>query len=422
MRADANGDSRMTPLNVGPVPPDWEVVSISEVATSVNNGFVGQCLHHQCGEDGGVLYLQGFNVRPNRIELTARTFVTKTFADQHAKARLGEGDVLTVQSGHVGTTAVVPRELAGASCHALIITRPRRDRVSPHFLAGYMNSYVGQARIRGLHVGSSILHINTSELAEYKVPLPPLPEQVRIAEILLCWDSAIAGVVNAAEARRERKRGLMQQLLTGQMRLRGFKAEWRHCHRGDVVQAVSRPVAWDENQLYRLAIVRRRCGGVDLRAALYGHQIKVKKLQTIRAGDFLLSNIQAAYGAMGMVPPEFDGAKVSELYTILRPKDPKAFDLRFLGYMGQTKRMWHMAIMASNGFFAERLRLNFDPEEFLRLPVVVPPTFEEQAKIADVLECCDREIELLERELAALKQQKRGLMQKLLTGAVRVKV
>jgi type I restriction enzyme S subunit len=189
-----------------------------------------------------------------------------------------------------------------------------------------------------------------------------------------------------------------------------------------VVQAVSRPVAWDETELYRLAIVRRWCGGVALRESLYGHQIKVKKLQTIRGGDFLLSHIQAAYGAMAMVPQQFHGAKVSELYTMLRPKDPKAFDIRFLGYMGQTKRMWHMAIMASNGFFAERLRLNFDPDEFLRLPVVIPPSVEEQAKIAEMLEYCDREIELLKKELAALKEQKRGLMQKLLTGEVRVKV
>jgi type I restriction enzyme S subunit len=148
----------------------------------------------------------------------------------------------------------------------------------------------------------------------------------------------------------------------------------------------------------------------------------VKKLQTIRTGDFLISHIQAAYGAMALVPKEFDGARVSELYTILRPKDPKAFDIRILGYLGQTKRMWYMAIQASNGFFAERLRLNFDPEEFLRLPVNIPATLAEQKKIADTMEACDREIELLQKQLGALKEQKRGLMQKLLTGEIRVKV
>ncbi len=63
--------------------------------------------------------------------------------------------------------------------------------------------------------------------------------------------------------------------------------------------------------------------GVFSRESLYGHQIKVKKLQTIHAGDFLLSHIQAAYGAMALVPQEFDGAKVSELYTILRAKGPE---------------------------------------------------------------------------------------------------
>jgi type I restriction enzyme, S subunit len=125
---------------------------------------------------------------------------------------------------------------------------------------------------------------------------------------------------------------------------------------------------------------------------------------------------------MAIVPKEFDGAKVSELYTILRPKDPNEFDLRYLGYLGQTRRMWYMAIQASNGFFAERLRLNFDPDEFLGLPVKIPPTIKEQQKIADLLETCDQEIVLLQKQLDALKQQKRGLMQKLLTGEIRVKV
>jgi type I restriction enzyme S subunit len=66
--------------------------------------------------------------------------------------------------------------------------------------------------------------------------------------------------------------------------------------------------------------------------------------------------------------------------------------------------------------------MTFNLDDFLYEKITIPPTVEEQAKIVDVLSACDREIELLQKQLAALKKQKRGLMQKLLTGEVRVKV
>lgn len=79
-----------------------------------------------------------------------------------------------------------------------------------------------------------------------------------------------------------------------------------------------------------------------------------------------------------------------------------------------------MAYLSSNGFFAERLRLNFDPHDFLNRKLLLPPTVAEQSKIANTLETLDGEIQLLTDLHEALKDQKKGLMQQLLTGKVRV--
>jgi len=78
-----------------------------------------------------------------------------------------------------------------------------------------------------------------------------------------------------------------------------------------------------------------------------------------------------------------------------------------------------MAYLASNGVHIENLIFDFD--DFAKEKVKIPPTVAEQKKIADVLSACDREIELLEKQLEALKDQKRGLMQKLLSGEIRAK-
>jgi type I restriction enzyme S subunit len=269
--------------------------------------------------------------------------------------------------------------------------------------------------------GSTIKTIGMGYFDRLQILVPGREVQEPIAEMLLAWDSAITAARKLVRRRRKLKRGLLQQLLTGERRFPEFRDQpWVELRVGEVLQETSRLVDWSDNELYRLASIRRGSRGLFDRGSLYGRDIKVKKLHTIREGDFLISHIQAAYGAMGTVPAEFDGAKVSDMYSILTPKTPGSIDMRFVNYLSQRKEMRHMAYLSSNGFFAERLRLNFDPRDFLNRKVLLPPTAAEQSRIADTLETLDREIQVLTDLHAALKEQKKGLMQQLLTGKVRV--
>jgi|UniRef100_UPI00378402A8 type I restriction enzyme S subunit len=115
MNANRTSDTRLTPLNVGTIPDGWNVSKIDQVASRVTNGYVGPVLEHQTMVAANkVRYLQGFNVRPNRIELINESYVSAEFDRAHPKSRLEENDILTVQSGHIGTTARVPKELVGS--------------------------------------------------------------------------------------------------------------------------------------------------------------------------------------------------------------------------------------------------------------------------------------------------------------------
>ncbi len=277
--------------------------------------------------------------------------------------------------------------------------------------------------IRALGCGGTFVEISKTELAKFEIRVPPLPEQIEIARILSLWDNAIRDTTQLIAAKTRLKRALMQQLLTGKRRFQEFESS-RFVQKtiGDVLAPTLRPVEWGEGEIYNLASIRRNSGGLFWREALRGDQIKVKKLHTIREGDFLISHIQAAYGAMGCVPGEFDGGHISDMYSILTPKTPDALDVRFVDYLSQMPQMRYQILQSSNGFFAERLRLNFDPREFLKQPITLPENLDEQRRICDVLDAATREIQLLQNQLAALKEQKWGLMQKLLSGEVRVEV
>lgn len=275
--------------------------------------------------------------------------------------------------------------------------------------------------IRVLLGGTNISNLKPSDILACPLKAPAAgDERGLVARILGRWDLAIDETSALLVAQRARKLGLMQQLLTGRTRFREFTGEpWRTVRIGSLLEECDRYVAWSDDTAYQFASIRRRSGGLFDRGTFYGREVKTKVLKLLKVGDFVISKRQVVHGAWAMVTKAFDGFGVSDEYDVLVNRDPKVLDMRFFNYLSQTRRLWHMAFLASNGVHIEKLIFDFD--DFAKERVRIPPTVREQTKIVDVLSACDREIGLLEKLLAALREQKDGLMQKLLTGEVRVK-
>jgi type I restriction enzyme S subunit len=111
---------------------------------------------------------------------------------------------------------------------------------------------------------------------------------------------------------------------------------------------------------------------------------------------------------------------VSDEYDSLVVKNPEHLSVEFFTHLSQLPLIRRLAALACNGVHIEKLI--FDWDYFRKNHIAIPPSIEEQRRISEVLNACDKEIELLKQQLDALKRQKRGLMQKLLTGQIRVKV
>lgn len=204
---------------LGLIPREWDVRPIAAMAERVTNGFVGVATPHYVPPGRGIAYLYGNNVRANRIEIENVLHVSRSFHQTQSKSQLRQGDMLTVQSGHIGTTAVFDGSLGEANCHALIITRFKSRGIEPRFVALYLNSRHGMRRQSSLFVGSTILHINTSDLAKLHVPVPSIDEQmlcVRRAESIQTHIDAENGMLRKLLSH---KSGLMDDLLTGRVRV-----------------------------------------------------------------------------------------------------------------------------------------------------------------------------------------------------------
>src|SRR5712664_4890869 len=117
---------------VGVIPENWEVRTLGAITTLLTNGFVGKAKDYYVESDDGVLYVQGYNVQENGFNLHGIRRVSKRFHATHQKSCLQTGDLLTIQTGDIGTTAVVPPTLAGANCHALVISRFKNQHFDPN--------------------------------------------------------------------------------------------------------------------------------------------------------------------------------------------------------------------------------------------------------------------------------------------------
>jgi len=405
------------------MPDGWRCLSLKQVAeiqTGLAKGKKNIRNPIECP------YIRVANVQDGHLDLTEIKTITVS-ANEVERYSIRFGDVLMTEGGDfdkLGRGYVWEDQLKNClHQNHIFVVRTDRKRLDPFFLSYQAGSSYGKSYFLSCSKHSTNLaSINSQQLKEYPVLLPSLHDQREIIQIIQAWDRAIILVEGLITAKLERRSWLMQQLLTGNRRLSGFIGRWKSVQIGDALREIARPVEMHNNELYELASVRRNWGGLFVRERLYGRNIKTKNLHEIKENDFLISHIQAAYGSLALVPKEYDGFKISDLYTCLIPRNSDEFDIRFFAYLAQQPKMTYLARVSSNGFFAERLRLNFKIESFLNQEIRIPPTIQEQQAIIQILHDVDREIDLLVAQLDALKEQKKGLMQQLLTGRIRVPV
>ena len=274
--------------------------------------------------------------------------------------------------------------------------------------------------LRRIATGISVYSVSKTNLTKVKLPLPPLPEQTAIAQLLSTWDEAITKTHALIAQKEQSKKWLMQNLLTGKKRLKGFKTKWIEYHISQLFKPIDRYVKWDDNEKYNLVSIRRRNGGMFFREPLCGSKIEVKKLKEIKSNDFLISKRQVSHGAWAIVTEKFENGKVSDEYNCLAFQDKNKVSSNFWKWYCQLPILTHYAFVDSNGVHIEKSI--FDYNQFKRRIVNIPGSLAEQSIIAQVLQTADTEIQFLKKKLEMLKEQKKGLMQLLLTGKKRLKL
>lgn len=300
------------------------------------------------------------------------------------------------------------------------IVSPKCEKDSEYIYQNLFSGYFDHQFYASL-VGSSYPALQSDDVEALRIPYPRcVKERMSIGEILRQWDQAIEVLENLISQKQKRLKGLTQKLLWGEVRFPEFKGKpWMRLTLNEVLEHVFRPISWSPEMDLKLVSIRRRAGGLFRRPEMKGADYKTSDLHEIREGDFLISKRQVTHGALAVVHAPFSGCHVSKEYTIFENKAQNILHTPFLNWLSKKKEMWHKAYVASNGVAIEKLI--FVPKDFLKSEIRLPPTTDEQSRIASFLDAQQEEIDLSLQKLNALKHQKKSLMQQLLTGKVRVK-
>ncbi len=411
------------------VPEGWEKVRLDKVA-EIRTGVAKS--RKKIIDPIDVPYLRVANVQDGHINLDEVKTIT---IERHQLERysLVAGDVLMNEGGDfdkLGRGDVWQGQIEPCLHQNHVFSvRPNQKKLNSHFLAALAASHYGKIYFLSCAKRSTNLaSINSTQVKQFPVLVPPLEEQQKIAQILSTWDKAITTTEQLLANSQQQKKALMQQLLTGahpsKPRLlddngQRFSGEWEFktiSQMGKVLSGgtpdTNSAEYWDGsiNWLTPTDVTALKSRFVEETARKISSEgVKNSSAKLLPAGSLMVCT-RATIGALAI--------STSEICTNQGFKNivpGKGFDVNFIYYL-LLNNIKEFVRKASGSTFLEISKKDFENVKLLC------PELQEQQKIATVLTAADNEITQLQQKLDQLKQEKKALMQQLLTGKRRVKV
>jgi type I restriction enzyme, S subunit len=365
-------------------------------------------------------YLRGANVQAGSLDLAIIKRIEIDRADVE-RYSLRRGDVLMTEGGDfdkLGRGAIWTGEIEPClHQNHVFAVRCDRSMVLPEWVSWVSSSHYGRRYfLLCSKQSTNLASINSSQLKAFPLPLPSLTQQESMAKVVHAVEKKSEVLSTLIDAKRTYKRGLMQQLLSGQRRFPIFRSGvWKTAALGDVIAFKPRKVPKPAGS-FLSAGVRSHGKGVFLKEEFPSDQIALDELFQLKHGDLVVNITFGWEGAVAIVPWEADGALVSHRFPTYEIDQSKVC-VEYLRHVVRMKRFIFDVAIASPGGAGRNRVLN--RSEFLAIGIPLP-SIAEQEMIASTLNACDREIDLLVQLHQQVGLQKRVILSRFLSGELSV--
>lgn len=406
------------------VPEGWVKYSGSAITSKITKGSSPKWQGFEY-QDHGTLFVTSENVRDGYLDVSAPKYLSVEFNQKLKNSQLQHGDILiNIVGASIGRSCQFLLGTQQANINQAVCLFRTNELALSDYVKHFLQLPSTVRKLLGTQSESARPNLSLADMKDFIFVLPPLPEQKKITQILSIWDKAITATEQLLANSQQQKKALMQQLLTGKKRLLDengvrFEGEWRITTLSQIGKVVSGGTPdtntkeyWDGDIQWLtptdVTALKSRFVRATTRT-ISEAGVKNSSAMILPAGSLMVCT-RATIGALAISCGPIctnQGFK-----NIIPSKD---FDVNFIYYL-LVYNSKDLLRKASGSTFLELSKKDFEKIAF---PC---PLIEEQQKIAVVLSSADQEIAVLQQKLDALNQEKKALMQQLLTGKRRVQI
>ena len=394
------------------IPNGWEVKKLGEVV-NINNS----SLKENTDPNYAFTYIDLSSVNQGKIDIPIEQIYFKE-APSRARRLIEINNIIisTVRPNLQGFAYI------DFTCKDYIVSTgfavlSYKCNINMKFLYNMFYSNILMKQINAIITGSNYPAISSADIKNFIIPVPPLAEQEKIAEILSLWDKAIEQTKELIAYKEKQKKGLMQNLLTGKKRLHGFTDKWKTITLGEVCEYQNGD-SNEENIINNGNYLLITLNSIDINGRLKKEHKRINQGKPILyKNDIVMILSDIAHGfllGLSAVIDENNKYILNQRVGLLRPK--KQINSLFLSYLINLNQLYFKKHGQGSS------QLNLSKGDIINFQLYIPLNIEEQNFIVKTISKADEEIELLNKQLDLYTEQKKGLMQNLLTGKVRVTV
>ena len=411
---------------LGLLPEDWEVAKLGEIFRFIANNTFSRDFLCEDGEVknihyGDVLIKYGSTLDVSQSDIPAIN--SDLLPSYQPKCLAEDGDVIIADTAEDETVCKATElwNIGGKQVVAGLHTmwcRPAQNTFAIRFLGYFMNTSLYHNQVLPLIQGIKVSSVSKSAIQGTWLCIPPIEEQRRIASALTCIDNLIDSLDRLIAKKRDIKQGAMQQLLSGKKRLKGFTEPWVEKKLGDVVTN-SIGLTYSPNNVKKYGTLVLRSSNIKNGKLIFEDNVFVEmsipERAKVHTNDLLVcvrNGSKALIGKSAVITKDAEGMAFGAFMTILRAN---GIEQIFLNYYWQTDFI-QKQVRDNMGATINQIT-NADISDF---DIYVPSSLPEQQAIASVLTSIDNELSALEAKRKKYEQIKRGMMQQLLTGRIRL--
>lgn len=361
---------------------------------------------------GGVPFVQSRDVG-GAIDVQRLQRTSPEIAEQYRRSKIAAGDILFSLRGNIGQSSMASVELDGANIARGVARIRVGDKADPEFLRYVLQGPFLQRLIARNANGSTFRELSIEELRKLPIPDVSLPNQRKIAEILRTWDEALTKL-NALRALNIRRRVWFRtHLFTGRLRLPGFEGEWREVRLSEVLHEHGSKSNGHE-EVYSVSVHKGLVNQVEHLGRSFA-AASTEHYNRVLPGDIVYTKSPTGDFPLGIIKQSKIDSEVivSPLYGVFTPQTKALgviLDALFESPLAARNYLHPLVQKGAKNTIA------VTNTQFLEGTLILPLDPAEQTAIADVVNTSNAELAAIEAEIDALSRQKRGLMQKLLTG------